>query len=78
MTRYIVTFLLPFLYLVGCILLVAQDLFSLDCSKNNSIEGIETNDELTKMSQLSPDYCQGYYWGKPCPYDEFKALYLIS
>ena len=42
------------------------------------IEGIETNDELSKMSQLSPDYCQGYYWGKPCPYDEFKALYLVS
>ena len=42
------------------------------------IEGIETNDELDKMSQLLPDYCQGYYWGKPCPYEEFKALYLVS
>lgn len=42
------------------------------------IEGIETNDELAKMSQLSPDYCQGYYWGRPCPYEEFKALYLTS
>ncbi len=40
------------------------------------IEGIETNDELNKMSKLSPDFCQGYYWGKPCPYDEFKTLYL--
>lgn len=40
------------------------------------IEGIETNDELNRMSKLSPDYCQGYYWGKPCPYDKFKALYL--
>ena len=42
------------------------------------IEGIETNDELAKMSKLSPDYCQGYYWGKPCPYNEFKALYLTQ
>lgn len=42
------------------------------------IEGIETNDELTKMSKLAPDYCQGYYWGKPCPYDEFKVLYLTQ
>lgn len=40
------------------------------------IEGIETTDDLTKMNQLSPDYCQGFYFGKPCPYEEFKAQYL--
>lgn len=40
------------------------------------IEGIETNDDLSKMNQLSPDYCQGFYFGRPCPYEEFKALYL--
>ena len=42
------------------------------------IEGIETNDELAKMSKLSPDYCQGYYWGKPCPYQEFQSLYIAQ
>lgn len=40
------------------------------------IEGIETTDDLRKMNQLSPDYCQGYYFGKPCPYQEFKEQYL--
>lgn len=40
------------------------------------IEGIETTDDLTKMNQLSPDYCQGFYFGKPCPYEEFKEQYL--
>lgn len=40
------------------------------------IEGIETTDDLHKMNQLSPDYCQGYYFGKPCPYQEFKEQYL--
>ena len=36
------------------------------------IEGIETTDDLNKMNQLGPDYCQGYYFGKPCSYEEFK------
>lgn len=40
------------------------------------IEGIETTDDLTKMNQLAPDYCQGFYFGKPCPYEEFKEQYL--
>lgn len=40
------------------------------------IEGIETTDDLTKMNQLSPDYCQGFYFGKPCPYEKFKEQYL--
>lgn len=31
------------------------------------IEGIETPEEFFQMSQLHPDYCQGYYFGKPCP-----------
>jgi EAL domain-containing protein (putative c-di-GMP-specific phosphodiesterase class I) len=35
------------------------------------VEGIETVDELNKMKALAPDYCQGYYFGKPCPYEEF-------
>lgn len=40
------------------------------------IEGIETTEDLNKMNELSPDYCQGYYFGKPCPYEEFKEQYL--
>ena len=40
------------------------------------IEGIETTEDLDKMNELSPDYCQGYYFGKPCPYEEFKEQYL--
>ena len=40
------------------------------------IEGIETKDELEKISRMGPDYIQGYYFGKPCPYGEFEELYL--
>lgn len=40
------------------------------------IEGIETANDLAKMKLLAPDYCQGYYFGKPCPYEEFKEKYL--
>ena len=31
------------------------------------IEGVETAEELEKISQVSPDYIQGFYYGKPMP-----------
>ena len=40
------------------------------------IEGIETEDELQKMKLLKPDYCQGFYWGQPCLYDEFRKYFV--
>ena len=40
------------------------------------IEGIETEDELQKMKLLKPDYCQGFYWGRSCPYDEFRKHFV--
>lgn len=40
------------------------------------IEGIETKDELAKISGISPDYIQGYYFGKPCDYVSFKEAYI--
>lgn len=35
------------------------------------IEGIETEQELQKISEIGPDYIQGYYFGKPCPIKQF-------
>lgn len=35
------------------------------------IEGIETEEELKKISEMGPDYIQGYYFGKPCPLKQF-------
>jgi len=35
------------------------------------VEGIETEEELQKISKLGPDYIQGYFYGRPCPADEF-------
>lgn len=42
------------------------------------VEGIETTDELGKMKELFPDYCQGYLFGRPCPYNEFVEKYLCQ
>lgn len=36
------------------------------------VEGIETQEELDQIRKLSPDYIQGYYFGKPCN----KATFL--
>jgi len=35
------------------------------------IEGIETKEELVKICEMGPDYIQGYYFGKPCAFDNF-------
>ena len=40
------------------------------------IEGIETSQELNKICGIGPDYIQGYYFGKPCPFDEFTKNYI--
>lgn len=40
------------------------------------IEGIETEQELNRVQVLEPDILQGYFWGKPCPYDEFRKKYI--
>lgn len=40
------------------------------------IEGVETEDELNKISGIDPDYIQGYYFGKPCSYETFEKEHL--
>lgn len=40
------------------------------------VEGIENTNELNKMKTLSPDYCQGYHFGRPCPFDEFIERFI--
>ena len=42
------------------------------------IEGIETAEELDKISQMGPDYIQGYYFGRPCPYDTFVSEHICE
>jgi len=39
------------------------------------VEGVETEDELIKIRTLSPDYIQGFYYGKPCPEKEFLETF---
>lgn len=40
------------------------------------IEGIETKQELNKICQMGPDYIQGYYFGKPCPLEDFMRDFV--
>lgn len=40
------------------------------------VEGIENTSELSRMKTLPPDYCQGYYFGKPCPFSEFTEKFV--
>ena len=40
------------------------------------IEGIETEEELNQICKMGPDYIQGYYFGKPCAYQNFVEDYV--
>lgn len=42
------------------------------------VEGIENTDELTRMNELPPDYCQGYFFGKPCPFNQFLEEFVMN
>ena len=35
------------------------------------VEGVETEEELNFIRSLEPDYIQGFYYGRPCPEEEF-------
>lgn len=39
------------------------------------VEGIETEEELQAICKMGPDYIQGYYFGRPCPIEEFFEKY---
>lgn len=40
------------------------------------VEGIETEEELKRIQKLSPDYSQGFYFGRPCPYQQFSEMFV--
>ena len=35
------------------------------------VEGVETEEDLNYIRALGPDYIQGFYYGRPCPENEF-------
>lgn len=42
------------------------------------IEGIEEAEELKKIIVLQPDYIQGFYYGRPCPKEDFFKKYGVK
>ncbi len=41
------------------------------------IEGVETQEDLTKICEIEPDYIQGYFFGKPVPLPEFLQRHVL-
>ena len=39
------------------------------------VEGVETEEELNQIRALGPDYIQGFYYGRPCPEEEFVETF---
>lgn len=58
------------------------NLLSLLCSMAHQlklklcIEGIENEKEWEIVRSFAPDYCQGFFFGKPCPYEEFTEKFV--
>lgn len=42
------------------------------------VEGIETQQELSKICQMRPDYIQGFFFGKPCNLLSFLTDYVAK
>ena len=42
------------------------------------VEGIETKQELDKISRIGPDYIQGYFFGRPCSLSIFMESYVTG
>ncbi|MCD7884056.1 MAG: GGDEF and EAL domain-containing protein [Lachnospiraceae bacterium] len=40
------------------------------------VEGVETAEERDKIAVLPPDYSQGFYFGRPCPQNDFKKKFV--
>lgn len=40
------------------------------------LEGVETKEDLDTLSNMNPDFIQGYYYSRPCPKDEFKQKFI--
>ena len=40
------------------------------------IEGVENAQEWLKIRKLRPEFTQGYFWGKPCGYEEFMRKFI--
>ena len=40
------------------------------------IEGVENEEEWAKIRQLDPDYTQGFLWGRPCSYEDFRKQFV--
>ena len=40
--------------------------------------GIETKQELDKISRIGPDYIQGYFFGRPCSLSIFMESYVTG
>lgn len=40
------------------------------------VEGVETAEELARILILGPDFIQGFYYGRPCPREEFLKKFI--
>ena len=40
------------------------------------IEGVENEQEWAMIRKLYPEFTQGYFWGKPCGYEEFVRKFV--
>ncbi len=41
------------------------------------VEGVETEEELISIRALSPDFIQGFYYGRPCPAKDFMEKFCL-
>lgn len=40
------------------------------------IEGVETKGEVEKIKMMCPNFFQGHFFGRPCPYEDFVSQFV--
>ena len=40
------------------------------------IEGVETKGEMEKIKSMCPNFFQGYFFGRTCPYEDFVSQFV--
>jgi EAL domain-containing protein (putative c-di-GMP-specific phosphodiesterase class I) len=59
----------PSVYLISDVISIAKHF-----NMHSLVEGVETKEQRDLLKDLGCEYCQGYYYAKPMPIEEFEEL----
>lgn len=56
----------------------ADNISGLLGERSFTVKAVADEQEWTMIRKLYPEFTQGYFWGKPCEYEEFMRKFTES